>query len=173
MKRVLQKIWDKRRAIGTYLLITVVLGTVLAVVQDRLKDWAKGWLTDTSAHITLSSSSFAAFPSQHSLEVMELVVYDISASDLVKGIKITAIFGRLTQIIRHHVLYSVDIEGFDALLPQPNQLVLSLKHEIDVKRKVTVYILTKRIAASREDVKLELPEIHVEGTDKNGKVVYR
>jgi len=141
----------------------------LALLGGIIQEWYKA--DKTTAAVVLRSSSFAAFPSQNSIEVMQLSTYEASASDLLKYIKITAIFGKDTEIAQHNVLYTVDIEGSDYEKPQKNYLILRLKHDLDVKRRALIYILTKKIVVSREYIKSEVPEVRIQGIDKNGKIV--
>src|SRR5215831_12067091 len=71
----------------------------LALLGGIIQEWYKA--DKTTAAVVLRSSSFAAFPSQNSIEVMQLSTYEASASDLLKYIKITAIFGKDTEIAQH------------------------------------------------------------------------
>jgi hypothetical protein len=156
-------------AIG-FAITVVIIGTFLAIGQEWLK---KKWFSDEIAlELKLINAATALFPDSNSFEIVQLLTYDLSASDLVKKIKVTAIFSQLTEVVRYNVVYSVDVSGFKPDLTQKNYLILILAHDLDITKKATIYILTKRKIPSRQDTKVELPNIHVEGEDKNGKTVY-
>src|SRR5260370_2460638 len=149
----------------------LVLGTLAVGLQEVLKKWL--WPPEqTAAQVKLISSSFATFQGQHSFDVIQLLGYDVFASDLITDIKIPIIFKRTTEITRYNVLYSVDIDGFDAKLVQKNHLVLNLRQPLNVSRRATVYVATRRSMDSRENVTLELPDIHLEGQENRGVFVY-
>jgi hypothetical protein len=100
-----------------YIIATVIVGTGLVLLQEQLK----GWLfpeKEAALELKRVSSSVAGFPTQQSIEVIQLLVYEISASDLVEEIKVTANFKKDTSIIRQHVLYSIDVEGYASTPPQ-------------------------------------------------------
>jgi hypothetical protein len=153
-----------------FVLGTVILGTVLALFQEGLKRFF--FSDDTTATIRQVQSSTAAFPSQ-SLEVYQILAYDIAASDLLRNIKVTVVFPKSTEIILYHAAYSVNVDGFDAKQPANYHLELTLRHYLDVKRRVRLYLLTRREVASLEFVKSESPEISLDGTDKKGNAVHR
>jgi hypothetical protein len=170
IKNFLAYMWGQRKKILAGI-APPVIAVIIAVVSGQIGNWL---IADTTtATIKLLSSSFAAFPRQNSLEVMQLMTYEASVSDLVKNIIITAVFEQNTEIVQHNVLYSVDVEGVEPEKPRKNHIVLRLKHDLDVKRRVIIYLLTKRIATSREHIKLEVPEVRIQGIDKNGKTVNR
>lgn len=53
-----------------------------------------------------------------------------------------------------------------------NHIELSLHHPLNLSTKAKVYFLVRKIVSSKEDIKLEDPNIHVEGKDKNGNKIY-
>lgn len=155
-----------------FFLATVLIGTVLTVGQEGLKRY---FFPDTTkAQVLPVGSALGVFQGAGpDLEITQILSYDISATDLVKGVKITAVFGKTTEVSKCYVQYSVDIQGFKIDHTDKNVVTVNLNQQLDVSRKATVYFLTRRMASGRENIRLDLPEIHVEGTDKNGKTVYR
>lgn len=158
--------------VTAFVLGTVLIGTFVAIAQEGLKRYF--FPDTTSVQVLAGGSTFGVFQGAGPvLEVTQILSYDILASDLMTNVKLTAVFAKTTEVSKCHVQYSVDIEGFKLDQTDKNAVTLNLSHPLDVSRKATVYFLTKKTASGREAMKLDLPEIHVQGTDKNGKTVYR
>ena len=157
-------------AVAGFVLGTMVIGTILAVSQE----WIKHTLFDkkTRVEAKLAGSSVAAFEDANSLNQLQLLSYVVSASDLVKNVKISITFAKSTEIERSTVLYSVDIKGATQNKDPANHLEISLAHPLDVSKKVYIYLLSKRPIKGVSELEVEIPDFHVEGTDKNGNTVY-
>jgi len=155
-------------AIGVVL--SVLLGTIAVPGQEWFK--RKFWNSETTVELRLISSSVAAFPSASSFEILQLLAYEISANDLVSNIKIESVFDKQTEIDKSYVIYSIDLFGYDANYPAPNHLIIRLSHDLNVSRRVTLYMLTKRLTDDVGPPELELPDIHVMGKDSERKTVY-
>jgi len=158
-------------AVVGFVLTTVILGSVLAVAQEWLK--RKYASAETTAHIRAGGSSIAAFPSPQSIDLLQLLAYEVSASDYVSDVHVTVTFPRETQVFRSNVVYSIDVDGFKQDRPQQNVAIISLSEPLDVTKSATIYLETHRVIHRREDLKAEVPDIHVDGKDKHGDKVYR
>ena len=169
-KGLLNPMKDKLSIILGSVVSILLLGTIAVLSQEWIK--RELWADETRAELQLVSSAVAAFPSTQSVEIVQILAYEVSASDFLTDIKIEAIFDKDTEISRHFVSYSVDIEGFKSILHSKNHLTVQLKHELNVTRKAIIYLLTRKFAKRVDRVRLSLPEIHVEGTDKNKKIVF-
>ena len=107
------------------------------------------------------------------MEVTQLLAYELAASDLVKNIKVTAVFHQTTRIVKHNATYSIHLEGFDAKLEKPHHIIISLHHELNTTRKVKIHFMTTKRITDPNQEQFDFPEIHAEGTDRNGDVVFR
>ena len=127
----------------------------------------------TLYYARFNSSAVAVFGEEDSLELYQILVYEVSASDLVRQIKVTAVFGKKTKLIRYNVKYSIGVSGFDYELIDPNHIALSL-YDLDASKNATIYFYTKQpvSAIKLDEVKPEAPNIHLEGVDKSGNPIY-
>jgi hypothetical protein len=139
------------------------------------QEWLKKlFISDgTGVELVLKERAVAVFPKGNSSELVQLLAYDVTATDLLRKIKVTAIFKEHMEVLNSNVIYSVDISGFDAKMPAKNQLVLSLNHHLDLTKRARLYVQTRRDISTKDQTTLELPDIHVEAEDKNGRAVYR
>lgn len=92
----------------------------------------------------LRESAIGVFPNGNSTELIQLLAYDLTTSDLIRKVKVTAIFKQHTDLINSNVVYSVDISGFTPQAHQKNYIVLTLNHDLDLTKRARIYLLTKR-----------------------------
>lgn len=157
-------------AIG-FVLGPVIIGTGLALAQDALEKVLSQ--DQIPVAITLMGSAVAVFAEEDSRSTIQLLTYEVTATDLVQGVKVNAVFLEGTTITHAYVTYSVDLDGYELTLGRPNHAVISLAHPLDVSRTARIYMMTSRPVTQLGPPRPELPNIHVEGTDKSGDIVYR
>ena len=157
-------------AILSFFLGTVLIGTLVVLGQEALK---RSLLREeTKARIDLLNSSVGFFPYQERYSVDQLLDYELSVSDFIENIEISVIFGENTEILNYNVLYSLDISGFKVNRSNKNHIIVTLHHPLDIKRRVRIFLSSRRIVVEDDKIELEFPEISLEGKDKNGKKVY-
>ena len=123
--------------------------------------------------LQLIASSIGVFQEGQTLEAYQILTYQLSASDLLRDIKVSAVFPEPTRVSRVYASYSVDLEGYTAQQNAPNHVVVALPRDLDVSRTATIYLMTVRPLNKHVDPRLVLPNIHVEGKDKNGGTIYK
>lgn len=127
---------------------------------------------DERLRIELISSTAAPFQTENSIENMNLLSYKLSASELFTDVTVSAVFAKGTEIVRTHVLYSVDLKGFHPDQKQKNHIVLHLDHSLHSARQAEIFFWTSRQVKNREDIRVKLPQIEVRGKDKNGSAFH-
>lgn len=162
---------DKKSFVAISILFTLLIIPILVSISTRvLSDIL---FKEELADIKIVDSSVAGFQGNHSVEVIQLLAYEMSASDLFKEIIVTALFEEGVEIVRSNVIYSVNLEGYTLTKERKHYINLKLQHPLNVTRKAIIYFQTKRQVRQRENIRLELPEIHIQGKDKNDKIFYR
>ena len=151
-----------------FLIATVLIGTVLAVVQEGLKQRFLG----TRLRIKTLAAASGVFPSGAGLSVKQVSSYEISATDLVRELNVSITFPEGTKIVTANVVYTVALSGFAPAPTDSNAIEVKLNHQLDAAKRAQVFVITERPFRSSDQVNSQPPDIHVEGKDKNGNVVY-
>lgn len=152
-----------------FLLATVIIGTILAVVQESLKQRFLG----TRLRIKSLATATGVFPSTKDLCIKQVSSYEISATDFVKDLNVSIIFPEGTKIVSANVVYTVALSGFTPSALETNSLELKLSHHLDAAKRAQVFVITERPFRSSDQINSQPPDIHAEGKDKNGNVVYQ
>ena len=152
-----------------FLVATVIIGTVLAVAQE----WLKQSFLGTHLRIKTLAAASGVFPSRDGPCVRQISSYEISATDLVRDLNVSIIFPEGTKIVAANVLYTVALPGLTPSAPNTNSFEIKLNHELDAAKRAEVFVITERLFRSSDQINSQLPDIHVGGKDKNGNMVYK
>ena len=152
----------------TFLVTVVLIPTVLALTQERLKQYFLG------ARLQLKplASASGVFPSGTAQCIRQISSYEVSATDLVRDVKVTVTFPDQTKIVSANLIFTVALSGFTPSGLNTNSIELKLSHQLDAAKKAQVFFVTERPFRSSDQISSERPDIHVEGKDKNGNIVY-
>lgn len=152
----------------TFLVTVVLIPTVLVLMQERLKQYFLG----TRLQIRSLASASGVFPSGTAQCIRQISSYEVSATDLVKDVKVTVTFPDQTKIVAANLIFTVALSGFTPSPLNVNSMELKLNHQLDASKKAQVFFVTERPFRSSDQISSERPDIHVEGRDKGGSIVY-
>jgi hypothetical protein len=155
-------------AIIGFVIATVLIGTVLVLLQEGLKQRLLG----TRIQIKSLTSASGVFPCGSTLCIRQISSYEVSATDLVRDLKVSATFPEQTTVVAANVIYTVALTGFSPSPLNTNTVELKLTHQLDAAKRAQVFVITERPFHSSDQLSAQLPDIHVEGKDKNGNIVY-
>lgn len=153
------------------ILAVVVLGTISGVIQELLNEFLLR--EKHKIDIQLVNSFVGVFTIANSEKVLQLLAYTVSVSDLTRDIKISAIFSQHTEIKHCHVTYTVDLKGFKFDTLDKNYAEIHLDHALSAPRRANIYLWTERNYVRGTNVRLDVPDISVEGKRVDGTTVYR
>ncbi len=152
----------------TFVVTAILIPTVLVITQERLKQYFLG----TRLQLKSLASASGVFPSGTGPCIRQISSYEISATDLVKDVKVTVTFPDQTKIVSVNLIFTVALSGFTPGSLNTNSLELKLNHQLDAAKKAQVFFVTERPFRSSDQISSERPDIHVEGRDKSGNIVY-